>query len=113
VAIAESRASATAISVQVDVPDSLPRVIVDPVYTQEALTALLCDVTSRMGTGGDVRVSAVYEQPYRVTVSISPSVQVGREALDVRLARRLLEREGAVVTDADGKRRVQLPAESV
>lgn len=110
-AIAQSRAAGSVVTITVDVPDTLPRAIVDPVYAQEALTALLNDVVGRVPAGGDVRVRAFEREPGRMLVTISPNVPVARDVLDVRLARRVIEREGGRVIDAEGERAIEVLSE--
>jgi hypothetical protein len=110
-AIARSRASASVVSLITRIPDDLPRAIVDPVHTQEALTALLCDVILRVPAGDDVTVHASEIGRARLEMTVSPSVPALNDQLAVRLARRVIEREGGRVMDQDGKRQIHLPSE--
>lgn len=110
-AIAKARAAGSAIRIVVDLPDTLPRVIADPVHTQEALTALLCETLSHVAAGSELTVRAGDDSPGRVVVTIAPISPVPVEALDVRLAKRVLERENGRVIDAEDVRRVELPAD--
>lgn len=110
-AIAQSRASGSVVTIVTRIPETLPRALVDPVYTQEALTSLLCDVVVRVPAGSDVTIDAGERGPGRVEITISPSSPVTHDSLEVRLARRVIEREGGRVIDVGGERRIELPAE--
>lgn len=112
VAIAKSRA-ASAVQVIIDIPDTLPRALVDPVHTQEALTALLSDVVQKAQTGAEVTIRAREAAPGHVTVTVTPHSPVARPPVDIALARRILQRESGAAIDADGARRIELRAEHV
>jgi hypothetical protein len=101
------------VRVVADIPDSLPRAIVDPVHTQEALTALLADVVSRQSAGGEVSIRAHDTGSGRVILTVKPNSPSDRSPLDVRLAQRILEREGGASLDTDGVRRIELRGERV
>jgi signal transduction histidine kinase len=113
-AIAKSRATASAVRLTADIPGSLPRVIADPVHTQAALTALLCDVVARADEGSEVSVTVRDEEDgAHVLLTLAPSAPGLHEPLDVRLAKRVLERGGGYVTDAKGTLAVRLRVESM
>jgi signal transduction histidine kinase len=111
IAIAKSRAVASVVQLVADIPDSLPRAIVDPLHSQDALTALLADVVSRTPAGGEVSIRAHDAGSGRLILTVKPNSPMDRLPLDVRLAQRILEREGGASTDTDGARRIELRGE--
>jgi signal transduction histidine kinase len=112
-AIAEDRGVAGVVRVTAELPDTLPRVVLDPVHTQEALTALLSDVVRRAAPGSGVVLRAEERDERSVVVRMAPLMGDADDPLEVRLARRVLEQEGALAQDREGSRLVRLPAETL
>lgn len=112
VAIAKARASRSTIGIVADVSDALPRVVVDPLYTQEAVTSLLLDAVAAAAEGSEVRVRALERTATCVAVTIEPAPCTGNEPLDVRLAKRLITHEGGTVADEDHVLHIELPADA-
>ncbi|HEY2898302.1 MAG TPA: hypothetical protein VGJ12_14275 [Gemmatimonadaceae bacterium] len=115
-AIAAARAEAAQVQLRAMTADAIPRVIVDAVQAQEALTSLLTDAIAHTEKGGDVDVDADEIEPSRVRITIAhrPVLAATDTAvsLEMRLARRLLEAQGCTIEVTGSSTMIGLPAES-
>jgi len=116
-AIAGARAEAAQVQLRPMLSDTAPRVIVDAVHAQEALTSLLSDAIAHTEKGGDVDVEGSEGDRSRVRIRIvrrPPIAAAATEAmpLEMRLARRLLEAQGCSVASDGPVTIIELPAES-
>lgn len=114
-AIAAARAELAQVQLRPLISDTAPRVIVDAVHAQEALTSILTDAIAHTEKGGDVDVEASESDRSRVRISITrhPVIAATDAAmpLQMRLAQRLLEAQGCSVTTDGPVAIVELPAE--
>ena len=115
-AIAAARAEAAQVQLRPSIADTAPRVFVDAVHAQEALTSILTDVIAHTGKGGDVDVDAGESDRshVRLTITGRPMIATADAAmpLEMRLAQRLLEAQGCSIDTAGSITTVELPAES-
>jgi len=116
-AIAAARAEPAQVQLLPAISDTAPRVIVDAVHAQEALTSILTDAVVHTAKGGDVDVEASEGERSRVRISIVRRPPIAADAnaampLELRLARRLLEAQGCSVRSDGAVTIVELPAES-
>jgi signal transduction histidine kinase len=115
-AIAAARAESAQVQLRPAIPDTAPRVIVDAVHAQEAMTSILTDAIANTGKGGDVDVSAAEGDPTHVRISIArrPELAAASAAmpLELRLAHGLLEAQGGSITTQGAVTIVELPSES-
>ena len=116
-AIATARAETAQVQLRPMISDTTPRVIVDAVHAQEALTSILTDAIVHTEKGGDVDVEGSEGDRSRVRIRIvrrPPSTAAAADAmpLEMRLARRLLEAQGCSVRSDGPVTIVELPAES-
>jgi len=115
-AIAAARAESAKVQLRAEIVDTAPRVIVDAVQAQEALTFLLTDAIAHTEKGGDVDVDAseVDSSHVRITIVRRPALIATDTAvpLEMRLARRLLEAQGCTIEVTGSSTMIGLPAES-
>jgi signal transduction histidine kinase len=115
-AIAAARAESAQVQLRPQISDTAPRVLVDAVHAQEALTSVLIDAVAHTEKGGDVDVSAGEGDRSHVRISITrrPVIAAASDAmsLEMRLARELLEVQGCSITIEGAVTRVELPSES-
>lgn len=115
-AIAGARAESAHVQMRAEVSDTAPRVIVDAVHAQEALTSILADAIAHTEPGGDIDLSARDGDPSHVRIGITrqPAIPNARDAmpLELRLAQELLEAQHCAVTFDGAVTLVELPAES-
>lgn len=116
-AIAAARAEPAQVQLLPVISDTAPRVIVDAVHAQEALTSILTDAVLHTEKGGDVEVDASEGDRSHVRISIVRRPPIVADAaaampLELRLARRLLEAQGCSVRSDGAVTIVELPAES-
>lgn len=114
-AIAEARAHVAHVSLRVQVSDTAPRAVVDPVHTQAALTTILEDAVSRAGAGSEVDVDATEcgTGQIRITITHHGAAQRQAVSLQMRLARRLLALQRGSLLEETERMIVELPAESL
>ena len=115
-AIAAARAETAQVQLRSSISDTAPRVIVDAVLAQEALTSILADAIAHTNSGGDVDVSAAEGERGRVRISIvrTPAAD-DRSApapLELRLARRLLEAQRCSIATDGASTTIDLPSET-
>jgi len=115
-AIAAARAESAQVQLRAVIADTVPRVTVDAVQAQEALTSLLTDAVTHTEKGGDVDVDAgeVDGSLVRITIAHRPALAATDTAvpLEMRLARRLLEAQACTMEVTGSSTRIELPAES-
>jgi signal transduction histidine kinase len=115
-AIAAARAESAQVQLRPEISDTAPRVIVDAVHAQEALTSVLIDAIAHTEKGGDVDVSAGEGDRSHVRISITrrPMLAATPDAmsLEMRLARQLLEAQGCSIITDGPTAIVELPSES-
>jgi len=115
-AIAGARAESAHVQMRAEISDTAPRVLVDAVHAQEALTSILADAIAHTEPGGDIDLSARDGDGSHVRIGITrqPAIPNSRDAmpLELRLARKLLEAQHCTVTFDGAVTRVELPAES-
>ncbi len=115
-AIAAARAERAQVQLRSSISDTAPRVIVDAVLAQEALTAILANAIAHTGLGGEVRVSAAEGERGRVCITIvrtpvSGNVD-GAAPLEMRLAQRLLEAQRCTMAANGAETIIELPSET-
>jgi hypothetical protein len=110
-AIAESRADRAQVQLASLVSDTAPRVLVDRVLTQEALTVILTDAVTRAPASGVVQVDAAEAENGCVAVRVTRQPASDGGPLELRLAQRTLELQGAIVREQDGRLVVELGCE--
>jgi len=111
-AIAHSRAASASVQLHLDISDRAPRVLVDATLAQDALTTVLGVAIASTPPAGEVTVSAGERESGRVAVEVTYAHSAGPESLEVRLARRLLAAQGALLTEGPEHTVVEFPAES-
>ena len=112
-AIAGAHAHRSHVSFHTEVSDTASRVIVDPVYAQEALTTVFRSAVDRTDADGRVVVEAREEEDGRVTITIAHGslAQVEGASLDTRVARRLLALQHGAIVEIPGRTTVEFPSE--
>ena len=110
-AIAEARAAAARVVLRVTLAEAPRRVLADPTQTQEALTALLADAVANAPAGGEVVVDAGDDDAGGSRIVVGAGGGARPEDVAVRLARRLIERQGGRLVRAGGRTELTLPAE--
>ena len=110
-AIGQARAAQASVQLRTDISDRAPRALVDATLAQEALTTLVTGAVAATRPAGDVRVSAVEREDGRVVIDIAHDAAPIPETLDRRLAQRLLDAQGAELTESPGLTRIALRAE--
>ncbi|MBC7788343.1 MAG: HAMP domain-containing histidine kinase [Anaerolineae bacterium] len=110
-AIADARASAAVVRLRTEIADTLPRVIVDPVHTQEAITLVLTDAVTRTKQGGEVIVRAE-EEGKNVVITVTPGVAADSVPLAVRLACRVVGAQKGNLDLGREKTTISLPCEA-
>lgn len=111
-AIAQSRAVSASVQLHLDISDRAPRVLADATLAQEALTTVLGTAIASTPAAGDVTVSAGERDDGRVAIEITHAKASEPHSLEVRLARRLLGAQSAVLTEEPERTVVEFPAES-
>lgn len=110
-AIARERA-APAVRVRMEASELLPRVVVHVPAVQEALTTLLSSAVSSVQPGGEVILSARSDGGDCVTLRVTPPAERAEgESLQLRLARRVMAREGGGAWGGVDPDEFRLPAE--
>lgn len=115
-AIASARAESAQVQMRPVISDTAPRVIVDAVHAQEAMTSILIDAIAHTEKGGDLVVNAGESDRSHVRISIArrPAIATALTAmpLEMRLAQRLLEAQDCSITTDGVVTIVELPSES-
>ena len=115
-AIAAARAEAAQVQLRPVIADTAPRVIVDAVHAQEALTSILTDAIANTAKGGDVDLHAAEGDRSHVCITITcrPMLAAtdGAMPLEMRLALGLLEVQGCAIIVRGSSTTIELPAES-
>lgn len=110
-AIAEARSANAHVSFRANVPQNGPRVIVDPVHAQEALSALLVEAVERTAAGGEVRVDSTDDERGCVRIVVIHGEAPATISLVHRLARRLVEAQHGELLESPGQTIISLPRE--
>jgi len=114
--IAAARAESAQIQLRPVISDTAPRVLVDAVHAQEAITSILTDAITHTDKGGDLVVDAGEGDRSHVRVSITrrPATAASLAALplEMRLAERLLGAQGCTITNDGSVTVIELPSES-
>ena len=109
-AIVEAHARKRAITLRSTVSPSAPRVLVDPVHAQEAITLALGEAVEHAAAGAEINVEAHESEQGTVVIRMT-GVAVDRTSLPVRLAERLIHELGGSFTDGTQELAIALPAE--
>ena len=114
--IAAARAESAQVQLRPEISDMVPRVIVDAVHAQEAITSIITYAIAHTGKGGDLVVNAGEGDRSHVRISITrrPAIAAAPSAppLEMRLAQRLLEAQGCTIITDGAVAIVELPSES-
>jgi signal transduction histidine kinase len=112
-AVAQSRAHSVYVSICSEISEATPRVLADPVRTQEALTSILLDAVSRTSAGGEIAVNAGESETGRLRIAISHGSAAARSpaSLVMRVARRIITLQQGSVSEDQWHYIVELPAE--
>jgi signal transduction histidine kinase len=120
-AISRARAERAHVQMRPTLSETMPRVVVDAVHAQEALTAILVDAVRQTSEGRDLDIDVRETEQGRVRVHIvidGASEQSGnqsamrRESIELRLAKRLLEAQNGTVTEDAHGVSIDLPIET-
>ncbi len=112
-AIAEARAAKRNVALQSSVSPEAPRVLVDPMHAQEAVTLALSDAVDRVAAGGEVSVEAAESAPGTVTIRVTGIAADAPPSLPLRLAERLIRAQGGSLQSVRGELRIELKAEGL
>jgi len=115
-AIARARARAAHVTLAVDLPPTLPRVVVDATQVQAALTALLVDAVAHTVPGGDVRVISLEGKSGQLGLIIEHAAWVTGSAartLELRLAQRSIAAQRGTLSRTATETVIELPSESL
>lgn len=120
-AIAVARAERRHVQVRPTLSETMPRVVVDAVHAQESLTSILVNAVGQTPEGRDLDVDVRETEQGRVRVHIvsdrrsdgeqHPPAK-GRESIELRLAKRLLEAQNGTVTEDEHGVSIELPIET-
>lgn len=113
-AIAAARAERSHVQLRPTLSDAMPRVVVDAVHAQEALTSILTNAVARTPEGSDldVDVREVAERPLvRIRVEL-PRPQASPDSIEMRLAKQLIEAQHGTLTDGARGVVIELPIET-
>jgi signal transduction histidine kinase len=110
-AIAEARAAKRGVVLRASIDSTLPRVLVDPVHAQDAVTIVLTEAVERAPAGRDLEVEASESESGAVRLVVAGSPAEERPSLPVRLAERLLRAQGGALRIDGGALTLELPAE--
>ncbi|HEX6965371.1 MAG TPA: hypothetical protein VF166_06200 [Gemmatimonadaceae bacterium] len=111
--IAEARAEKAGVHFRAHISPTAPRVIVDPVHAQEALSALLTEAVADTSPDGEVKVDAADDESLRIRIVVTHDVAPATPSLGSRLARRLIEAQHGQVHEATGQTIIELPHEQL
>ena len=115
VAIASAHARRARVRFDASIPGTLPRVLVDPMVAQEALTTLFRWAVARGSSNGGARMSAQELKPgtIRITVSHAAPPELDTVPIEIRIAGRLITIHRGAMTIAPDCVMVDLPAEEI
>lgn len=108
-AVAIARAKQRRIDVQVHIPDSASRVVVDPVHAQEALSAILTSLVNRIPERSAVVIDAAEDESGGARIVVNHEDMATAQSLEQRLATRLIEAQHGRVCDERGRTTIELP----
>jgi len=114
-AVAQARASTTHVTLHVDVPDTVPRLVVDPQQAQAALSEILVDAVTRAAAGSDVRVTVRdgARDHVQIVIAHPAAEREGPPSLEQRLAARFIAAQAGTIVESSRGTVVELPAERV
>jgi signal transduction histidine kinase len=118
-AISRARAERAHVQMRPTLSETMPRVVVDAVHAQEALTSILVDAVRQTSEGRDLDIDVRETEQGRVRVHIvidgaseqSSNQSARRESIELRLAKRLLEAQNGTVTEDEHGVSIELPIE--
>jgi signal transduction histidine kinase len=112
IAIASARAP-SGVRVVADVPDTLRRVVTDPLQTQDAMTSVIASVAARASAGSIVTVRARdhARDSVQILVGTDQALAAANPDVELRLATAVLEAQRATVTRRDDGTTVTLSSE--
>ena len=108
-AIAIARAAQSRIDVQVHLPESAPRVLVDAVHAQEALSAILTSLVSEIPERSAILVDAAEDESGAVRIVVNHEEVARAQSLEWRFATRLIEAQHGRVCQERGRITIELP----
>ena len=120
-AIAGARAERRHVQMRPTLSETMPRVVVDAVHAQEALTSILVNAVCETAEGRDLEVDVRETEQGRVRIHLviggkgdaQPAAPgLSPDSIELRLAQRLLEAQNAVVTEDDHGVSIDLPIET-
>jgi signal transduction histidine kinase len=120
-AIAGARAERRHVQMRPTLSETMPRVVVDAVHAQEALTSILVNAVCETAEGRDLEVDVRETEQGLVRIHLviggkgdaqplAPGLSP--DSIELRLAQRLLEAQNAVVTEDDQGVSIDLPIET-
>jgi signal transduction histidine kinase len=109
-AIVEAYARKRAITLRSAVSPSAPRVLVDPVHAQEAVTLAIGEAVERATAGAELDVEAGESEHGTVVIRVTGAT-LDRTSLPVRLAERLISELGGSLANGAKELTILLPAE--
>ena len=109
--IAEAHAAKANVHFRAHVSLTAPRVIVDPVHAQEALSALLTEAVKETAPESDVTVDAAEDDLGGIRIVVTHDAAPATVPLGSRLARRLMEAQHGHVREAPGRTIIEVPHE--
>lgn len=113
IAVATARLASGRGQLVAEVPDTLPRLIVDPVLAQDALSALAVSAATAIPEGGNLELHAEEGGAGIVRLRLTPSSITGSPSLEIRLASRTLAALGITVAPDGNGLVIDFPCESV
>jgi signal transduction histidine kinase len=114
-AIAQAHGRSAKVAVHADISETAPRVIVDAMQTQAALTAILTNAVTRTPVDGEIDIKADESEHDRVQISVrhgETGEAMSQPALDIRLARRLIGLQRGALRESSGNITIELPGET-
>jgi len=108
-AIAEARAKQRRIDFRVRLSAAAPRVVVDAVHAQEALSAILTSLVQRIPGHSDISVDAAEDESGGVRIVVNHEDAEMTRSLEQRLATRLIEAQHGCVSDERRRTTIVLP----
>jgi len=112
-AIAEARASKRGGALRTTLSATMPRVLVDSVHAQDAVTMVLTELVERVPAGGELVIDAEESDASMVRVTVSGAGAGEPPSLAIRLAEQLIRAQGGSFRTEDRAVVIELPAEQL
>lgn len=115
-ATAQARGRDAHVTVQPTTSSTAPRVAVDPMQVQAALTTIFVHAVARAPLGGEITIIAEEGEEGRIRITVRSSNGAGtapdEPSLELKLARRLILLQHGTLDESSGQTIIGLPAEA-